>query len=504
MKNTIITLLSCAALMSCSNNEYISNDPTAAPNAPVVYDVNDLNLSYSMFFKPSNGWTGDPMPFYENGKFHVFFLQDARDSAPTFHPIYKAVTSNFVTYEDSGEMIPCGEDNSREDALGTGSVFKENNKYYFFYTAHNANLDPKEEVVYAISDDLNNWEKKGYATNAWKDGYDRNEFRDPFIIKNNDGTYTMLVTTRADYKGSWRAVLAQYHADHLEGEWRLGEPFYDSEITYNLECPDVFEMGGYQYLIFSEQNDRRGVHYVYRPAGTAEWIVPADNFLDGYAYYAAKTASDGTNRYLFGWCPTREGASDYSNYSWAGALVVHQLGQKQNGELTLRIPAPADEAISTQIALRTEIIKNATVNGNTCLLQGGVEKAVVVFPRFEKQAVNKITATIKPTTAKRFGIEFGAGGNRKYVYDLVLDTNAQKLKLEYVVSGKTEKILTEARLPEAINGEYQITVIVENSVCVAYINNEVALSNRIYQMTQNPWGIFAKDGEATFTVGMYK
>lgn len=492
MKQLFISIILCAAITACSDNEYISNDPTAAPGAPAVYDVNDLKLTYRTFFKPAAGWVGDAMPFYENGTFHVFYLHDARDGGDTFHPIYGATTTNFLSYQDNGEMIVCGEDNGREDALGTGSVFKEGDTYYFFYTAHNANLDPREEIFLATSKDLKNWEKKGYAVNGWGDGYDRNDFRDPFIIKNADGTYTMLVTTRADYKGSWRAVLSQFTSDNLNGGWTRREPFYDSEATMNLECPDVFVMGNYQYLIFSEQNDRRGVHYVYRPVGTTEWTVPADNFLDGYAYYAAKTASDGTNRYLFGWTPTREAATDYSNYSWAGALVVHQLGQKAGGELTLSAPKTVNEAISNPIS-----------NG-IYTLKGGSKKAIEIFPRFEKEAVNKITATIKAGSARRFGFEFGAGGSRKYVYDLVFDLDAGKLKLDYVVNGVAESTFTEVRLPAAVNGEYKVTIVVENSVCVAYVNDEVALSNRIYAMAQNPWGIFAEDGEAGFDVQLFK
>lgn len=503
-KYIIMAFIASLNISACSDLEYVSNDPTAAPGTPAMYDVNDLNLSYSTFFKPAQGWVGDPMPFFEDGKFHVFYLQDARDGAPTFHPIYKAVTTDFMSYEDSGEMIACGEDGGREDALGTGSVFKEGNTYYFFYTAHNSEMDPKEEIFLATSTDLKTWEKKGYVLNGWGDGYDRNDFRDPFIMKNTDGTYTMLVTTRADYKGSWRAVLTQYTSDKLTEGWQRREPFYDSAETNNLECADVFTMGNYQYLIFSEQNDRRGVHYVYRTIGTQEWTVPSNNFLDGYAYYAAKTATDGTNRYLFGWCPTRDDASDYNNYSWAGALVVHRIGQQTTGELRLSIPESINEKLSNKVNLKAEVIKEATASGNSYTLKGTNQKATVVFPRFDKGAVNKITATVKATSAKRFGIEFGAAGSRKYVYDLTIDTEAQKVKLNYVVNGNIDKTLTEAILPAAINGEYQITVVVENSVCVAYINNEVALSNRIYQMTQNPWAIFAEEGDATFSVEMFK
>lgn len=500
LKYTALALMASMTLASCSDNDYVSNDPTAIPDAPAIYQVDDLKLNYKLFFKPAQGFVGDPMPFYEDGKFHIFYLQDARDGAPTFHPIYKAVTTDFMSYEDSGEMVPCGEDGGREDALGTGSVFKEGSTYYLFYTAHNAEMDPKEEIFLATSADLKNWEKKGYVQNGWGDGYDRNEFRDPFILKNADGTYTMLITTRADYKGSWRAILTQYTSDKLTEGWQRKEPFYDSADSHNLECPDVFEMGGYQYLIFSEQSDRRGVHYVYRGIGTQEWTVPADNFLDGYAYYAGKTASDGTNRYLFGWCPTRERSTDNSNYSWAGALVVHQLSQKSNGELALNIPQPIDQKLANPITLKTERAQNASGSAGSYILNGSSEKAINIFSRFEKEAINKIEATLKPTTATRFGIEFNAGGSRKYVYDLVLDTQAGKIRLDYVVNGTVSQTFTEARLPAAINGEYKLTVVVENSVCVAYVNGEVALSNRIYQMTQNCWGVFAEGGEAKVEV----
>nr|WP_297167642.1 hypothetical protein [uncultured Dysgonomonas sp.] len=95
-------------LTGCNNNmDYVSNDPRSAQaGAPTCYDVNDSYSTYSAFFKPAKGWVGDPMPFYENGKFHIFYLHDARDGAPTFHPWYKATTENFSSFTDNGEMIP--------------------------------------------------------------------------------------------------------------------------------------------------------------------------------------------------------------------------------------------------------------------------------------------------------------------------------------------------------------------------------------------------------------
>jgi beta-fructofuranosidase len=44
------------------------------------------------------------MPFYENGIFHLFYLFDARNTLPTFHPWHKVTTSDFATFTDTGNI----------------------------------------------------------------------------------------------------------------------------------------------------------------------------------------------------------------------------------------------------------------------------------------------------------------------------------------------------------------------------------------------------------------
>jgi len=43
--------------------------------------------------------------------------------------------------------------------------------------------------------------------------------------------------------------------------------------------------------------------------------------------------------------------------------------------------------------------------------------------------------------------------------------------------------------------EYQITLCIEKSVAVMYINGKVAFSCRIYDMENNPWQIFCESGQ---------
>ncbi len=478
------------------------SQPDELAQALAYKEVNDLLQPYTLFHKPADGWVGDPMPFYENGKFHVFYLQDARDGAATFHPWHAATTSNFVTYADNGLMIPCGTADSPEKALGTGSVIKKDGVYYAFYTGHNGDgvVYPRERILLATSTDLRNWTKLPEFKIQADQGYDAAEFRDPVLFfDENSNEYKMLVSTRSNfYSSEWTAVLAQYRSTDLIS-WTREDPFYNGEGTFMVECPDVFTMNGYQYLIFSDIDDRK-VHYKYRATGSGNWTTPAYNALDGVAFYAGKTAGDGNNRYLFGWCPTRVDANDTSNYSWGGSLVVHRLIQQGNGELRIGIPESLNAGINTPVSLTPLLSRNTTLADNTYTLTGGEEKAITIFPRFN--TASKLSVTIQPSSAKRFGVELAAYGQQEQIYDLVIDPQAGVIRLDRKINQSVLYTLTSAPLSAPVDGKYQLTLVVENSVCTAYVNNEVALTNRIYTMAGNPWGIFAEEGEAEFTVAM--
>lgn len=500
-KSIIYRTLAGLMLLSCSNDhDYVSNDPDAAASGTVsYYNINDLYQNYSMFYKPSHGWVGDAMPFYENGTFHVFYLQDTRPAPSTFHPWYKATTTDFISYVDDDEMIPCGADGSQEDALGTGSVFKNGSTYYAFYTAHNGDLDPKEFIYLATSSDLKSWTKQTDFAFRAPDGYDRNEFRDPFIYK-KDNQFKMLVSTRADVGGDWKGVIAQFTSNDLNN-WTVDTTnpfFYVDDSEFMLECSDYFTQGAYEYIIYSGIASRK-VHYKYRSAGSTEWKTPSNYSLDGITFYAAKSASDGNNRYLFGWAPTRDNNSDSEALSWGGSLVVHQLKQNSDGTLSVTINQNIVDKITTESELNITGSKTHQNKANSYTLQGSKDNQdYITFDRLS--GISRITTTIKPSTATNFGFELGASGNRREVYRLQIDTESKKvfLKRVYRLTGASQDITSEDLILDNTQ-EYKVTLLVENSICVLYINDQIAFTNRAYLMNQNAWGIFSNNGSVEFT-----
>lgn len=48
------------------------------------------------------------------------------------------------------------------------------------------------------------------------------------------------------------------------------------------------------------------------------------------------------------------------------------------------------------------------------------------------------------------------------------------------------------------NKQYEVTIIIERQVCTMYVNDNVAFTNHISNMEQNPWMIFSNEGIAKF------
>src|SRR6185312_10754497 len=93
----------------------------------------------SFFYKPSDGWAADAIPFYWQGEYHLFYLKDFRD--PTAHgegtPWYHLSTHDFVIFQDHGEALARGTVDDQDLYVFTGSVIEREGLFHIFYTGHN-------------------------------------------------------------------------------------------------------------------------------------------------------------------------------------------------------------------------------------------------------------------------------------------------------------------------------------------------------------------------------
>ncbi|MCR5077136.1 MAG: DUF4975 domain-containing protein [Prevotella sp.] len=473
------------------------------------------------YYKPAVGYVGDPMPFFDPKAkdFKILYLQDFRPNpAGTYHPIWGIATKDAANYESLGELIPCGGISEQDAALGTGStVYNEaDGLYYTFYTGHMYQpkaADNGEAVMMATSSDFKKWTKdRTFYLKGDTYGYSKNDFRDPFVFKGDDNLWHMLVATTKGSKGH----LAEFTSPDLK-KWVSAGTFMTMMWDRFYECPDVFKMGDWWYLVYSEKHAAvRRVQYFKGKTldelkactrdDAGRWPDGHEGFLDSRGFYAGKTASDGQNRYIWGWCPTRSGKDNTAvgaapaEPEWAGNLVAHRIIQHEDGTLTLGeiqgISGKYTQKQDTKVVAQSENGVGSTANGYT--LSGD---AYLLFNRLGSH--NKISFTLKTAgNTDKFGVSLVRGSDSEQYYSMIVnpeDENTRKINFEQ--EGKSGKGFIAGidgyNFSRPSDNVYHVTIYTDNSISVMYINDVCCYTNRIYGIQKNCWSINNYGGNIT-------
>lgn len=500
-----MTLAASIALMAmgCSDNDISASDtfPEEFTTGTTFFSTGEADKT-DMYYKPAVGYVGDPMPFYDarERNFKILYLQDMRDgNATIYHPVYELITNDVASYQNLGEAIACGGTQEDDPALGTGSTVEKDGKYYTFYTGHKS-VSPREVILKATSADGKVWTKDRSFRLQAPDGYNQDEFRDPYVFYDEDaGLYRMVLSAIKNGK----SVLAQFTSQDLT-VWKETEPFFYNKWGRFYECPDIFKIGDYWYLVYSDKDVTRQVQYFFAPTLKQLMTMGDDPVfpwrnegkLEGTSFYAGKTASDGTNRYIWGWCATREGNLPEGTADWAGALVAHKLIQNEDGTLGFTIPEAIDRKFVKDLELQ-EISRSEGIDGTVTSGYTLISGQSVYFGRLSYLNKLSFTVTTDPGTSV-FGLSFVDCSDRDYDYRIYIEDKWENLKFDKVTTDKEGKesrlTINSLGLRQAADGVYHITMVSDHSVCVVYINNQYAFTNRINNMAMNPWSLFCSDG----------
>lgn len=505
MLHSFLPILISSIFLSCQASPAPAVDPAPVPEDPETPPQwqpqrDEFDGTYTLFFQPDNGNVGDPMPFYDPkaGDFKVMYLQNDIPGLTrgVFHPIWGVKTSDLAHYEFMRELIPCGVAGSQDAAIGTGStVFNPaDGLYYNFYTGNK--LNPKENengqvVMMATSDDFVHWFKRpGFMIKGNEYGYDRNDFRDPCVFQGEDDRWHMLVSTLNRKR---EGVIAEFVSEDLL-EWTSAGVFMNMHGDRFYECPDIFEMNGWWYMVYSEKHVdvRRVLYFKGRSldeikAQTADRSQGRDEkafFLDSRAFYAGKTASDGKDRYMWGWCPSRPG-HDNKNVGvppreprWGGNLVAHRLIQHEDGSLTLG-----------EIGSFASRFKQEAKNGVFFVKAGGE----VVFDPLEDS--NHLSFTVQADRGDAsFGISFcRSEDSRKYYTVRLVPEGDGTFNIRFSEDGPDGSGIIQwidgCIFTPPSDLTYNFSIFSENSVFVLYINDIVCYTNKIYGLAGNRWSI---------------
>lgn len=443
-----------------------------------------------IFFKPDDAVCADFIPYMENGVYYLYYLKDYRDipSRGEGTPWFLTTTRDFMTFEDKGEALARGSRDDQDLYVFTGSVTKINELYHIYYTGHNPHLrergKPEQAVMHAVSGDLLHWEKRPEDTFfAPSEGYEPHDWRDPFVFYDEDAhLWRMLLAARHTAGASRRRGLTAMCVSRDGFTWRVAEPFWTPGAFSTHECPDLFRLGDWYYLLYSEFSEEKLTRYRMSRHLEGPWLAPPDDRLDGVAYYAAKSAPSERGRYLFGWIPTRHGETDRGRWEWGGCLCVHELLQNADGTLRVQMPA----------AIRSAVIARSTAQTVALTAEDGFQsRSMGTLPdRFTLSARLRIDA-------RNAGLLLHADETMEKGVYLRLEPHKQRFVLDMWPRNAecAFEIGLERPLPPPENdGYYHLDVLCDGSAACVYINDTVAMSFRTYAQNDARWGAFVCDG----------
>lgn len=434
---------------------------------------------FALFPASGEAWVGDPMPFFDDGVFWVYFLEDLRSSAQGgYHPVGLLTSSDLSHYRYRGIVIPFGSSPRAQDrAIGTGSVVKDaTGLYHMFYTGHNDYFEPREAILHAVSSDRVRWTKLSGEVLLAPARYTSDDFRDPYVFYNQDeGLYWMLITTRVGDQG---VIALQTSADLVH--WVDEGVFFRNDLgtNSNLECPSLVFHRGLWYLAFSDQWPDRVVHYRIGQSARGPFIKPTQDRWDGSGFYAGRLAADESDLYVFGWVPTRAEYRDQGPYQWGGNLVAHRLVPQVDGALVSG-PIPS---VGRSLAKReSSAAPTFTMDGTSKSMNLG-----------ELSGTFRLEGRVRTEhQSGRFGFTLGVKDGTGTV-QIVLEPGASRICTYNVPLDDIATAQAESWAPwQAKAGESKrFTLLIDGSVGAFYLEGYIALTFRSFSMQDRAWDIF--------------
>ena len=264
-------------------------------------------------YAPQNGAAaGDTMPFWHEGRWHLFFSQPPRDAweyverarVSTAH----LVSDDLVNWEVLPDSFGPGVDGSCDgNGIWTGSLIEHEGIFHFFYTGYNRHADSPQSS------------KAQHRPHPLGEDRAQSAFWPRPALVRERGLARSLRLARpgagslhdADLRAAegWPALPARLcrggRIEDLEN-WEVCAPFATPMLTHCPECPELFQLGDWWYLLRSRYDGQAQTFYRVAPTPRGPWSARRLDTLDGRRFYAAKSAGDGRRRFSFAWIPYRK------------------------------------------------------------------------------------------------------------------------------------------------------------------------------------------------------
>lgn len=463
----------------------------------------------AVHLRPTNredeAWFGDPVPFYWDGTWHLFYVWDQGHLIlpRVSHSWGHFISKDLVHWEEAPMAIEHGE----EASCGTGSVFEAGGKFHMYYLGRyfSTNGVMSETLCHATSSDLIHWEKDPknpfsrpdlsiYSVKDWRDGF-------PFWNEEKQEYWMLVTASLKDGPEPYRGCVALMTSKDLD-TWEVKEPYWAPNLGRHLECPDLFEWNGWWYLIFSGGYGHAG-GTLYRRSRSmyGPWeSVPVDTF-DSPSFYAAKTAAnENGRRMIFGWIGTRRDNVDSGGPQWGGHGLVREIVQEADGTLWVKMPEERRQQLGTPVPAPEFGAQLGSWGGTAAspsveFTYGMAYATAPVPPNF------MVSVKFRPEAGtRRFGLLLRTDDKLTGGYRASVELLSNTLRLTgFAGEGKGWMMPVIRHLPPAPVEEYTVTAVISGSILELFVNDRVALVQRVYNHRGAKLGLFVEEGGCSFS-----
>ena len=283
-----------------------------------------------------NGWVGDVVSCYHDGRYHLFYLFDRRHHGGKFghggHWFEHLSTADFKTWTEHETALPLTE---QWMTYGTGTAFTWKDSLLITYGYHTSRFHYFEETTFPVIKD--NADEKGLceplAWSACPDLFPEGgtyavsaDGIEPFVPSGILFHYSENPSVFPDPDSEGLKMYANYLAhgtwvaDDIDGPWTCTDPYFPP----GGDCTFPFAMGDWEYVVGGFHN----MWYRSRLDGEAfkDMIPDAIDLYNGINVPTITILPDG-RCIMAGWT---------NNGGWAGNLVIYEVVQHPDGSLGTR------------------------------------------------------------------------------------------------------------------------------------------------------------------------
>jgi beta-fructofuranosidase len=304
--------------------------PTAAqdPERPIYH------------FHPPANWNNDPNgTLFYKGWHHLFYQLNPFGATIANQHWGHARSNDLVNWEHLPIAIWPSTDKGERAIFSGGAILAKDGRPRLIYTSI-GHPQPEQWMVEPEDEELISWKKFSGNPVLTATAHGRlvvNQWRDPFLFREAGEVYMVCGGNAATGRGGAGQVqLYRATKDDLSAWKHLGTVFQTMDReTYNIECPNLFKLGGKWVLIFSPH---RPCEYF---TGTLDlekvkFTPETHGILDAGDAYASNISQDDQGRtllWLWGRTNTPQGRG------WNGVMTMPRvLSLGGDGFLRQQVP----------------------------------------------------------------------------------------------------------------------------------------------------------------------